>query len=101
MSATITHCLEQGPAVADRSLEKETEIRLPDGLPATAHRQIGDRGTDLCHFGMDWVAIGILDRENVQAAAQPLQGDNLVQNKRLREPGPDTDNISDRRLLIR
>jgi hypothetical protein len=79
----VTDCLKQSTAVTDRSLEKKTEIRLPDGHPATADRQICDWGPDLCHFGMHWVVIGILDRENAQATAQTFQSDDLVQDKGL------------------
>src|SRR2546426_8550027 len=46
-------------------------------------------------------AARILDRENPHREPTLLQGENLVQDKRLRQPWPRADHVSDRRPLLR
>ena len=109
----LEEILQGGEAtLADRPLRHlEEHMQVSAGLPAEPAKirncrllpvlpqgEVGHFGSNLRDLGVGRPGVGLLGREDADRHPAPLEGDDFVENERLRKPRPRLDQIGDRTL---
>src|SRR5439155_5606684 len=100
-SPTKAQRVQKGRTVTAGLPAQEAQIGLQGSLPVSVEREIGHRRSDLRNPRMDRLSVGVLGRKNTQGNSRPFDADDLIEDKRRRQPRPGAHDVSDRRTRSR